>query len=264
MRRRLATPPVKPFGWAAAEQNQCVTGKERDPETGLDYFGARYDMSALGRWAMVDPVAEKFPGWTPYNYTLNDPVALVDPDGTETVTLEGAAAQSFFRQLQSPDDIFYDEHGKEIKEMRVKNDQPDRHFLVLNGEKYRLDNPLEEGARPYDIHRDPAEFDATATALTEGAPKLGLRGIYQESQEGGRLDFKRKLPDRSLWNAGDGLYTHKDKVGNTAWGYYMSGEGVPLWLATLGASYQAGMVGRRAGEAEDQKFIERGYRLRRK
>ena len=29
------------------------TGKERDTETGLDYFGARYYNSELGRWKMV-------------------------------------------------------------------------------------------------------------------------------------------------------------------------------------------------------------------
>jgi RHS repeat-associated protein len=35
------------------------TGKERDAESGLDYFGARHYMAALGRWSSVDPLAEK-------------------------------------------------------------------------------------------------------------------------------------------------------------------------------------------------------------
>ncbi len=59
------------------------TGKERDPETGLDYFGARYDMSALARWASVDPLGEKHPEWAPYNYVLDNPPVLVDPDGRQ-------------------------------------------------------------------------------------------------------------------------------------------------------------------------------------
>jgi RHS repeat-associated protein len=59
------------------------TGKEQDPETGLHYFGARYDMSALARWASADPLSEKHPEWTPYNYVLNNPPALVDPDGRQ-------------------------------------------------------------------------------------------------------------------------------------------------------------------------------------
>ena len=57
------------------------TGKERDAETGLDYFGARYYMAVLGRWGNVDPLAEKYAGWSPYNYVMGNPLALVDPDG---------------------------------------------------------------------------------------------------------------------------------------------------------------------------------------
>src|SRR5262245_18667206 len=32
------------------------SGKERDVETGLDYFGARYDAAAIGRFTTIDPV----------------------------------------------------------------------------------------------------------------------------------------------------------------------------------------------------------------
>ncbi|HAQ64672.1 MAG TPA: hypothetical protein DCR43_02260, partial [Bacteroidales bacterium] len=32
-------------------------------------------------WLSVDPLAEKYAGWTPYNYTLGNPVKFVDPDG---------------------------------------------------------------------------------------------------------------------------------------------------------------------------------------
>lgn len=59
------------------------TGKERDLETGLDYFGARYYLAALGRWGSVDPLAEKHPEWSPYNYVLENPMVLVDPDGQQ-------------------------------------------------------------------------------------------------------------------------------------------------------------------------------------
>jgi RHS repeat-associated protein len=57
------------------------TSKERDGETGTDYFGARYYMSAIGRWGNMDPLAEQYPASTPYNYVLNNPVRYTDPDG---------------------------------------------------------------------------------------------------------------------------------------------------------------------------------------
>ena len=40
----------------------------------------------------VDPLADKYPGWNPYHYTLNNPVRLIDPDGRapDDIILRGA------------------------------------------------------------------------------------------------------------------------------------------------------------------------------
>jgi len=59
------------------------TGKERDVSTGLDYFGARYYDSWRGQWGQVDPMAEKFVGWSPYNYSINNPLRFIDPKGKD-------------------------------------------------------------------------------------------------------------------------------------------------------------------------------------
>lgn len=60
-------------------------GKELDEETGLYYYGARYYEPMESRWLSVDPKAEKYPGWSPYNYTFNNPVIYADPDGRDGV-----------------------------------------------------------------------------------------------------------------------------------------------------------------------------------
>lgn len=70
-----------------AQQPYRLTGKELDSETGLYYFGARYQDPRIGMWASVDPMAEKYPGWSGYNYVMLNPVKLVDPDGREPITL---------------------------------------------------------------------------------------------------------------------------------------------------------------------------------
>jgi RHS repeat-associated protein len=57
------------------------SGKEKDVETGYGYFGARYYDSGLSIWLSVDPMSDKYPNMSPYNYCANNPVILVDPDG---------------------------------------------------------------------------------------------------------------------------------------------------------------------------------------
>jgi RHS repeat-associated protein len=59
------------------------TGHERDQEGGLDldYMLARIYDSELGRFYSVDPLHYKFPAWSSYNYTFNNPLRFVDPDG---------------------------------------------------------------------------------------------------------------------------------------------------------------------------------------
>ena len=59
------------------------SAKERDPETGLSYFGSRYYSSDLSIWLSVDPMAAKYPSLSSYVYCANNPMRLVDPDGEE-------------------------------------------------------------------------------------------------------------------------------------------------------------------------------------
>ncbi len=56
-------------------------GKEQDPETGYYYYGARYYDPKMSLFVSVDPLAEQFVGWSPYNYTMNNPLNMTDPSG---------------------------------------------------------------------------------------------------------------------------------------------------------------------------------------
>jgi len=67
--------------------NDQFTGKERDAESGLDYFGARYYGSGLGRFTSPDPVGimrQKLldpQQWNAYAYVRGNPLRFVDPTG---------------------------------------------------------------------------------------------------------------------------------------------------------------------------------------
>ena len=61
-------------------------GKERDSETGFSYFGARYyDSDILTGWLSVDPLADKYPGLSPYAYCALNPIRVVDPNGDSII-----------------------------------------------------------------------------------------------------------------------------------------------------------------------------------
>ncbi len=85
-----------PFGETMAEQHSQTedyinrwkfTGHELDRETGLYYAGARYYDPKISIWLSVDPFAEEYPNWTPYNYTLQNPVNYIDPNGEFPIRL---------------------------------------------------------------------------------------------------------------------------------------------------------------------------------
>lgn len=81
------------FGGLSAFK-QRFTGKERDSETGLDYFGARYFSGAQGRFTSPDWSATPQPvpyadfnnpqSLNLYSYVRNNPLSRTDPDGHET------------------------------------------------------------------------------------------------------------------------------------------------------------------------------------
>lgn len=58
-------------------------GKELDEETGLYYYGARYYDPQTSIFLEVDPLADKYVGWSPYAYTFNNPIRFSDPTGME-------------------------------------------------------------------------------------------------------------------------------------------------------------------------------------
>ena len=66
---------------AGPDDRYQYSSKEFDTETGLYYFGARYYDSWSGTWMSVDPLAKKYPGWSPYNYFQDDLAGLTDPNG---------------------------------------------------------------------------------------------------------------------------------------------------------------------------------------
>ena len=79
-----------PFGGLMASSSGDVqpykyNGKELDRKGGLDWYdyGARWYDAALGRWHVVDPLAEEYSSETLYGYCGNNPINCIDPFGMD-------------------------------------------------------------------------------------------------------------------------------------------------------------------------------------
>jgi RHS repeat-associated protein len=59
------------------------TGKERDQETELDYFEARFLDTEIARFLQPDPHDANYPDMSPFNYVGANPVSRTDPDGKD-------------------------------------------------------------------------------------------------------------------------------------------------------------------------------------
>ncbi|MCX6544155.1 MAG: hypothetical protein NTV05_07030 [Acidobacteria bacterium] len=96
-----------PFGeeWnppANAKEKKLFTGHERDAETGLDYFGARYYRPQVGRFTTIDPVytwSENLTDpqrWNRYAYAKDNPLRFIDTDGRSSIVFNGKDNRLYF------------------------------------------------------------------------------------------------------------------------------------------------------------------------
>jgi RHS repeat-associated protein len=117
-------------GYNADSVRQKFTSKERDNETGLDYFGARYYGSAQGRFTSVDPALTSADvvtpqSWNRYASSFNNPVRYIDPTG--------AWNWSATMGSNSTDEQLRKNAGKDKNALKAANKIIDQRNLFRNG-----------------------------------------------------------------------------------------------------------------------------------
>lgn len=97
------------------------TGKERDSESGYDYFGARYYSSTLPMWLSVDPLSDSYPDTSPYVYCGNNPIKFVDPDGREKHIFLSDKESYAARNFRDDNGIYVYAHGSQLGYLQNEN-----------------------------------------------------------------------------------------------------------------------------------------------
>jgi RHS repeat-associated protein len=123
---RGSTFPAASYPTAADNLSLKFTSKERDNETGLDYFGARYFSGAQGRFTSPDPLmasarASNPQTWNRYTYALNSPLRYVDPDGLD---VPASCAEDKRCQIVVKVNVIYDNtvnNGKGFTDQQKKD-----------------------------------------------------------------------------------------------------------------------------------------------
>lgn len=95
-RHEYATTPSLP------DPNYRFSDRERDAESGMQYFGARYYIGPIGRFASFDNWAGHVEVTGPYAYARNNPLRYIDPNGTDPVPNQDTSGEQIEADAVAP------------------------------------------------------------------------------------------------------------------------------------------------------------------
>jgi RHS repeat-associated protein len=134
------------------------SGKERDEESGLYYYGARYLAPWMGRWVSCDP-AGIVAGLNPFLENSQNPLRFKDPSGMAPIDVIRGTTENFEQQSEQNAEHFYNEgsYGRMT-------------FWLVNGALWTVAKNLV-----------PTEEDIVVGASMGPAAPLGVAGSRMET-----------------------------------------------------------------------------------
>ncbi len=218
-------------------------GKELDEETGLYYYGARYYDPKVSLWLSVDPLAEKYPGMSPYTYTADNPVVLVDPDGrdwykplgskdpTDLVWYDGNEEREGYQHLGY--NYYLDEYH-----IQFLGDEKASYYISISGDR-KLIERFDNGTKVYESE------DSNVPDIVNGVSGLA-KGLEKQKASfrvtNGEYNGNKLSPKiyKSGWNGGSRakIKTYKVAKAGKVLGKGATGVSIIIGVDTILSSYE--------------------------
>ncbi|MEM9076202.1 MAG: DUF6443 domain-containing protein [Bacteroidota bacterium] len=160
-------------------QNWKFGGKEYDESLGLETydFGARNYNPDIGKWMNIDPLAEKYYTFSGYNYTMNNPVLYIDPDGMRVEysddlnKKENRARKREIRQAIRS----YKRQSKTFRKLYRALHQSESVFTISEGQTagHGTFSPAPKMIDDLDANGEPKAYDEIGMAIQKENPNTG-------------------------------------------------------------------------------------------
>ena len=242
------------------------TGKERDEETGYGYFGARYmDHELMTMWLSVDPMADKYPSISPYNYCMWNPVKLIDPDGCDTLVFNKYG--NYSHSIKSD--------GEHVGRYEQPSGNP---YTFTFADPINDPIAIEEGkiTKLQIVKEDDIKKMLRDAGVFCDDNRKRKYGYAKEEGVGlGKLDFSKKAEKgmASLYKINtyksmyliDGVAHNPENFGNFLFGAAGNALGIPLTILKLGAHWNSIVNSKKNGyksqldSKDDQFSIKCGF-----
>ena len=226
----MARHDFMPFGEEVApptppQDKRLFTGKERDSETGLDYFEARYLRATVARFTTVDPI-QVTPARTVdpqrlnlYAYTRNNPLRFNDPSGmdVELGNCARSTAKTCYEQLVSG---LREEDRDHVSLLTGdgSNGYKKGHFYVLVERGYKSTSGnfarLQQAANDrsatvlIDVLRGSDKFDLIVTTAYKGDTPIRTRTTSTSDDNGGFTGYTFFPVGSAVGPYSGGPFTH--------------------------------------------------------